>query len=1046
MTGSKGGLPGLAVRRPVTMLMLFLSLMVVGGVAWHGIPLKLLPEGVDPPFLYVWLSYPNASPVENMEQICMPVEELLWTVKNVKRIRSRSRDNGSGILIEFTQAVDMDAAYLAVRDRLERVRPDLPDDLRYIYLWRYSEEDEPILYFTVSITGNYKDPYRLVTEEVVKKLERIDGIAKVEVRGGNEKMIRIEFILDRLKAHNVDIAGLMRELRQADFAVAGGRVDEGDHELLVRANGRISSLEELADLPIKGASLRLGDVADISYSEPRVSWVERVGGREAIEIAVYKTSDANTIDLSHQLIKEVDRIAELPHMGGMKFDILFDQGEYIIQSLENLQEAGIWGALFAVIVLFLFLRRLRMTLFITLAIPLSLLTTIICLYFMGWSLNVITLSGLMICVGLVVDNAIVVVESIHTTRQQGLTHQQAAIAGAHEVALAITLATLTTMVVFLPLMLMSGDRMLAFFLKRVGMPVVFALSASLMAALLFIPLAVHRFAISGRSQEPALIKRGAYKIERLVRWVLNHRADTFLIMTLLMASIAIPMQKVVSTDQEESNINDLRFALRFPMYYSMEAVDSTMSYYEAQLYDRSEQYNIKTVVTGFRRGFGRIHVFMNPEKERLWFLQGIRRIAHRLGLLKSSQMNRREMVKDLKEWLKPPPDVNMYTSWQTGQRDENSVRVRIYGEDTRKLLDIADEVKRRLTTISGILSVDVDLESSVDEVQIRFDRDKTSRYSVDPFQTSTGLLSLMRGVRLPEIRMDGYEINAVAELREEDRTTLAQVMNLPVNGGRGEVIRMDDVADIGYGRGLGQITRENRRTRLSIKITTTEDDLHKLSKSIDASLAGLVLPPGYEWNKGERFASIEEAGRERNQVWLLALMFVFLVMGALFESFLLPWCVIITIPFSFFGVWWFLWITGTQFGLMAGIGVIILIGVVVNNAIVLVDRVNMLRESGVKRNEALAVASRQRFRPIAMTALTTIMGLAPMAVGDASLVGIPYAPMGRAIIGGMLTATISTPIIVPLAYSLIDDFRLWMKRYFISYRSKRHTAGSNHEG
>ena len=1034
-----GGLPGLAVRRPITMLMVFISMLVVGVVVWLRIPLKLLPEGVDPPFLYVYLSYPNSSPIENQERIGIPVEEALWTVKGIKRINSRSRNNSCGMLLEFNQTVDMDVAYLSIRDRLERVRPELPDDLRYIYIWRWSDSDEPILYISISITGNYDDPYRLVEEEVVKRLERVDGVAKVDIWGGNRKMIRIEFILDRLKAYNVDIGRLMRELNNADFALAGGNVTDGSHEFLVRASGRLKSLEDLRNLPVFSSDLHLGDIAEISYSAPRRTWIQRVGRQEAIEIGVYKEADANTIELSRELREILSEISGFPHLAGMQFDCLFDQGEYISKSLNNLQQAGLWGAFFAVIVLFLFLRRLRMTLFITLAIPLSLLTTVIVLYFMGWSLNIITMSGLMICVGLVVDNAIVVVESIHTSRQQGMSHRQAAVAGAHEVGLAITLATLTTMVVFLPLMLMSGDRMLAFFLQRIGGPVIFALLASLMMALLFIPLAVHRFALSGTTSEPKLIEKGSFKIEQVVRWVLAHRGDTFLILILLMISISIPMQKVVSTDQENSNINDLRFSFRFPPYYNLTAVDSTMANYENELYERAEKYNIKTVVTGFRRGYGRMRVFMNAAGDRLWFMQGLRRLAKKTGLLKTTRMDRDEIIEDIKEWLEPPPDVEMHTSWSSGENEEDVSYVTVYGDDTRKLLEIAEDVKRRLQLIPEAFSVDIDLETSIDEVRIRFDREKTSRFEVDPLMAATGLISLMRGVRLPDIRMDGYDIMAMVELREEDRETLAQVMNLPVTGGKGEVIRLDDIAGVGYDRGLGQINRENRRTRIRLKITTGEDDLHELSKSIDASLTGLSLPPGYEWGKGSRFEAIEDAARERSQAWMLAVMFVFLLMGALFESFLLPWCVIVTVPFSFFGVWWFLFLTGTQFGLMAGIGVIILIGVVVNNAIVLVDRVNKLRAEGVERNEALAVASRQRFRPIVMTAMTTIMGLVPMAVGDASLIGIPYAPMGRAIIGGMLTATITTPIVVPLTYSLIEDFKLWVSGYIstVSFPRRR---------
>ncbi len=314
---------------------------------------------------------------------------------------------------------------------------------------------------------------------------------------------------------------------------------------------------------------------------------------------------------------------------------------------------------------------------------------------------------------------------------------------------------------------------------------------------------------------------------------------------------------------------------------------------------------------------------------------------------------------------------------------------------------------------------------------------RSSRFGVDPAETAVGLHALVRGVELSTIRLDGHDIEARAELRKEDRSTIAQVMNLPAIGERGKMVRLDDIANIGYHRGIGEITRENRRTRIRLKVVSLEEDVKRLGRSINSALTDLSLPPGYEWGKGRRFQSIEESSRQRSRSWLLAIVFVFLLMGALFESFILPWAVIITVPLSFFGVWWMLFITGTQFGLMAGIGVVILIGVVVNNAIVLVDWVNRLRETGVPRDEALIAASKQRFRPIAMTALTTMMGLLPMAVGNANLIGIPYAPMARAIIGGMLSATISTPIVVPLAYSLLDDMSNWFKGYFTSLRTTK---------
>ncbi len=1022
-------LTNLALKRPVTMLMLFLSILVIGSVAWFNVPLALLPKGLEIPYLWLWFVYPNASPVENQERIGIPVEGALWTVKGVKQIHTAADESRCRVQIEFNQSVDMDVAYLEVRDRIERVRPDLPDDLRFIYVYRYSESDEPILYFGISVNGNYDDPYRLIKDDIVRKLEQVDGVAAVEIWGGSERMVRIELILDRLKAYNLDVTQLIQDLRGADFAISGGKVTDGGRELFVRSDGRIQNLEELNRLPIRGSNLVLGDIAEISYSPSPTQWIQRIDQRDCVQIGVYKESDANTVDLNVKLLEIIDGFKSDQHLSGLRFDILFDQGKFILESVNNLQEAGLWGGLFAIMVLFFFLRRVRMTLFITLAIPLSLLVTITVLYFIGWSLNVITLSGLMICIGLVVDNAIVVVENIHAMKQKGLKPGLAAVMGASEVGQAITISTLTTAVVFLPMILMGGDRILGFYLLRIGLPVIIALGASLLVALLFVPLAVSKFAMEGRSVQSPMITKASDKVGELVAKSLNNRKTTIVILLLLLGSSGIPLSKVVSTDQEDGNINDLRLRFNFPHYYTLERADSTMASFEKIIYDNAEQYNVKTVVTGFRRKFGRMRIFMNDDPDRNWLMESLHRIAIKAKLIKAPYMSREDVIEDLKEKIKPPPSVKMRAAWNSGKRDDNETYITLYGDDTRHLMQISDDMTRRLELIPGILTVEPDMEETSDEVQIRFDRKRTAHFSVDPARAASGLAALVRGINLPDIRLADREISARAELREEDRETLQQVMNLPVSGGdKALAVQLDDVADVGYGFGLGEIRRENRRTRMRLKITSIEKDIEKLSDKIDASLDGLAMPTGYEWTKGERFRSVAEASGERNQTWMLAVAFVFLLLGALFESFLLPWCVIITVPFSFFGVYWLLFLTGTQFGLMAGIGVIILIGIVVNNAIVLVDYANRLIRDGMERNAALAQASRNRFRPIIMTALTTVMGLIPMAMGDANLIGIPYAPMGRAIIGGMLTATLSTPIVVPLVYSIIDDLRGMVNR------------------
>lgn len=1022
-------LPALAVSRPVTMLMAFLSMTVVGLVAWRNIPRQLFPEGLNPPYLYVWLFYPNASPMDNLQRIGRPVEEALWTVKGIKRISSRINTRGSGHLLEFQQTADMDLAYLEVRDRLERLKPDLPEDLRQTYIWRYSEADEPILYCAVSVTEPYEDPYGLIQDAIVRPLERVDGVAKVENWGINERVLQVDLSRDGLLAHRLNPVLVISELRKAHFTLSAGTVEDADREVMVRVDGRLTDLDAVRNLPLPGGTLRLSDVADVRFAPLNTGWVERINGLEAAEIAVYKTSDANAVELCRRINTLIASIRADPRLSGIQIEVLFDQGKYITESLRNLQDSGIWGAILAVAVLWFFLRQIGSTLLITAAIPFTLMAAITIMFFLNWSLNIITLSGLMISVGMVVDNAIVVVENIQTCRQRNLPPEEAAVRGAHEVALAVTMATLTTVVVFLPLMVMSSNRMISFFMLRIGVPVVLTLLFSLILALMLIPLAVQRSPFFGKSRPNPAVDAVAAQIASLTSRALRRRRDVVVITLLAFATIGLPISKVVSTDVETGHINDFRIAFHFPGYYALADVDSIMRASEQFFLSRAEAYGVKTVVTGFRRGMGRIRVFVQEPPQRLWISQGIDRTLRALHLRRGYPLAREQIIAELKEQFKPPPGVEMTTSWSTGERDD-AVYISIFGPDPATLVSIGDQVKARLASLPNLLSVQTDLEPDADEIQIRFRREDAAHLNLDLAASAFGLTALLRGIDLPQMHLFGREIQGRVALAEPDRQSLRQILQLPVTGGTHPgAVTLASISDAEYGRGVGEITRENRQTRVRLKITSLEKDLGKLERQIEAAMKEVALPPGYDWGKGARFEEAAESSGERSHAWLLAATFVLLIMGALFESLVLPWAVILVVPFSFFGVWWFLYLTGTQFGIMAVIGVVVLIGVVVNNAIVLVDLVNRLRKGGMSREEALVAATQRRLRPIAMTAATTIVGLIPMAVGDASLIGLPYAPMGRAIIGGMLVATFITPVIVPVAYAYADDFAVWLKRF-----------------
>jgi HAE1 family hydrophobic/amphiphilic exporter-1 len=467
-------LPRFAVNRPVTVITGLLALMVVGYIAFSRIAVEMMPTGFTPPFLGVWVPYPNSNPKEVEQQIAQPVEEQIQTISGVDRIRSWSQDNGCWTFIQFKQETDMSLAYSQLRDRMDRVKPELPDDIERIFVQKWSDDDWEVMWVAIIQKGNLEDPYFLVEQHVQKPLERIDGVAKIEIWGAQEKSIQIAINQNLVKSYKVNLYEVIQQLRNENFAVSSGYVKEGGRKIFVRSVGKFNSLEQIRNLPIRGANLLLKDIAQVKYDVPETEWRNLIDRKPAITFGVYKESMANTVALTEAVNKELIRLQKTdPKLKDFQFEILFNQGKYIMESVDNLKFAGMWGALFAFIILYFFLRRFRMTIIVTLAIPLSILITLTVMYFMNWTLNMITMMGLMISVGMVVDNSIVVLENIYTKRMSGLGEKDASLLGASEVGLAVTMATFTTVVVFLPLILMSegaGDK---FFIARIGLPVIF---------------------------------------------------------------------------------------------------------------------------------------------------------------------------------------------------------------------------------------------------------------------------------------------------------------------------------------------------------------------------------------------------------------------------------------------------------------------------------------------------------------------------------------------------------------------------------------------
>ncbi len=1025
----KISLPYLAIQKPVSVLMMLLAVLVVGYIALKQIAVELMPVGFNPAFLWVQIPYGNANPSEVEEQIAKPLEEQIRTVQGVRNIETKSGKSGCTAMVNFSQKTDMKVAYAQMKDRMDRLKSELPEDAKNIFVYKWSEKDRPIVWAAVAQNTNQSDPFLILEQHLQKPIERMDGVAKVEISGLEEKTVWILVNQDRVNAYKLNFYEIMQKLRKDNFSMPAGFIEEGEQKIWLRSVARYKSLEEIQNLPIR-AGLVLKDIADIEYDTAEDNFRHTIDGKTAVTMAIYKESIANTARLSNKIKKFLlEEVPKNPKLKGFQIEILFNEGDFIQESIDNLVNSGLWGAFFAILILYAFLKKFRMTMIVTMSIPLSLMMTIISFYFMGWTLNLITMMGLMISIGMVVDNSIVVVENIYCKLAQAKDSSHCALWGTQEVALAITMSTMTTAVVFLPLILMNDEAGFRFYMLRLGMPVTISLLASLLVSMVFIPVSARYIVKSSQyreTQAPSWIIRCYQKV---LCYSLSHRIMTLLVLAALMASMFYVSKKVPYQKDEGGNINDVVLFFDLPYNYTMAQSEKLFARVEKMLNLRREMYSIKTIEIHYRPSRGQVRIFLLPAPKKEWYEFLYEYIGRGLGIVMQAPMNRSEIIEDLKKRVPRFPGVEFRTNWQrTQSKEDASVSVMLYGEDTETLSEISQEVERRLKDIPEIISIENDREKGDDEILLSLQRERSKKYGIAPGTVAGTIQYALRGLPLSKFYTQEKEIQIYIQMRKQDRRNLLQLKNMLFYTSLGKAIPLETISEVSVSKGFGGIQRRNGKTFLRIKINTTKDDIGSLYKKIDHALSGMEMPFGYFWNKGEGYENLQERNTSQMFGMILSITCVFLLMGILFESFVLPFSVIISIPFSFVGAYWIMYITQTPIDIMSQIGFIILVGVVVNNAIVLIDFIHLLRSQGYSRDEAIRLAGQQRFRPIMMTALTTIFGLLPMAIGDAKMIGMPYAPMGRTMIGGMISSTLISLIAVPWAYTLLDDMRGYFKK------------------
>ena len=997
----------IAIKRPVTTLMMFITMIMIGVIAGRKVPLEFFPD-VTFPGLFVQIPYQASTPEEVEELITRPIEEVLATVSGIQSMESSSSDNSAQIFMRMEMGTDVTLKAIEVREKIDGVRHLIPDDVERIFVRKFSASDDPVLLLRLSSEMDLSSSYDMLERNVKNPLERIEGVSRVDLYGVDKRHIRIELNASRVAAYKIDLSELNRTLQRSNFSVTAGKIEENGTRYTVRPVGEIRGIEELENIIIGPNNLKLKDIADIRYDVPEMTLMRRLDQKPAIGLDIFKESGGNTVAIADEVMAELDRIKQNPEMRGIQIYEMHNQASGIKSSLNDLLKAGMIGAGLSMIVLLFFLRSLTTTLIVALAVPFSLTVTIGALYFLGLSLNILSMMGLMLAVGMLVDNAVVVTENIHRHQLSQEDLLAGTLKAVKEVGMAVTAGTLTTVIVFLPNIMMQAD-MTAVFLKHVAVSIVIALVTSLLVSLTIIPLLTTRVRQTPPSNKRTIVDAMADRYAKMLAWLMRHRWSSAAMVIMVVGSVAIPLNFVQIDMFQNAETRELRLFYNLNANYTLEKVGEAVEQIEAFLYENQEDFEIEQVYTFYEPGFASSTIMLIDEGNATKSVEEIRTLI-REKMPKISIGN---------------PQFDF-----TSQNGMESMRVYLLGDSNEQLVRLSDEVDRRFETIPGFMDVRTEAEAGTEEVQILIDRDKAANLGLNSMQVAGIVSGAMRGTNLRRLRGREGEIEVFLGFQDADRQTIEDLQKVTVASVNGEAVTLGSVANLQIEAGPQQINRTDRRTSMFVTANLEDLTMDEARVEIARIMDQINYPPGYGWSYGRSFSDSQQTMNAMVVNMLLALALIYLVMASLFESTIYPASIITSIIFAIIGVFWFFMITGTTFDLMAMIGILILMGIVVNNGIVLIDHINHLRESGLDRIEAIVQGGRDRMRPILMTAGTTVLGLVPLCIGTTQIGGDgpAYFPMARAIVGGLLFSTLVSMIILPTFYLWLDDLKNWSTR------------------
>ena len=1007
-----------AVKKPVTTIMVFVAVVVFGIYSLVNLPVDMYPE-IEFPAITVFTTYPGANAADIETNISKPIEDALNTVDNLKTITSTSQDNISVVNLEFEYETDLSEAANDIRDALSLLENFLPEAADKPTIFKFSSSMIPILMYSITAEESYEGIAKMLDEKIVNPLNRIEGIGSIELIGTPIRQIKIEVDPRRLEAYNMTVEQIGGVIRAENLNMPSGSIKMGEMNYPLRVEGEFASSDHVKDIVLgnfNGQAIYLKDVATVSDSIKEMTMDEKLNGKQGIRMMVMKQSGANTVKIAREISKQIAALKpSLPP--DVEIQTVFDTSEFIKGSINNLTQTLMYALFFVTLVVLFFLGRWRATFIIVLTIPISLVVSFIFLYVIGSSINIISLSALSIAIGMVVDDAIVVLENISKHIDRGSSPREAAIYATNEVWLAVIVTTLTIVAVFFPMTLITG--MTGVLFRELGWIVTITVVTSTIAAITLTPmLSSKMLRLKTKAVKP---KRFSYdntvlpmlnKLDnfygRTLKWSLKHKTIISVFSFAIFFGTLFLGTLLGTEFMPQSDEGRITVAVELQSGTRVENTVELARKIEKVL----EQYpDIVLVSTSAgsddEGGMGAIFQAMGSN---------LINITIKLADLEDRDKSVWDIAEEIRQDVAGFPEItNLNISTGGGGMGGNTVDVEIYGYDLEKTTLLANELADKFELIDGARDIKISREKAKPELRVELNREKMASVGLNTATVSTALYNRVAGLISSQFREDGDEYDVVVRFKEEYRNSISDIENIALQTNSGEMVRLGEIGEVKEYWAPPNIERKRRERIVTVSVTPYKVSLGEMAGRIQKEINDTEIPKEMLIDVGGAYEDQQEGFMDLALLLVLSLILVYIVMASQFESFKMPLIIMFSIPFAFTGVILALYFTNTTLSIIAALGAIMLVGIVVKNAIVLVDFINLMRDRGYALDEAIILSGKSRLRPVLMTAFTTILGMMPLALstGEGSEI---WSPMGISVIGGLIFSTIITMIIVPVIY------------------------------